>query len=831
MKLILFAMFVLRSMVAYSQASHIEMANNEMKYWKLRGRLTGDENNRDQYNGFLVVGQNNGEGIPAVQRHPTYKRNSYDFNHNVAGIKCTLQTLNNLSIYAQYSNGGIQTQYQPIIDPRDGKDVIGILRFGDNTLIEVGKYLTVLATEWALLKRENASTLQTEKEIYNALMAIDRLDLLGETIYGLSPNQNGFLMRNDVDKMFQLNSDGKNIDLTISSIACDDFSADCTESNATVHARNAMSQDEVVGLIMGFAIMRKMLPESASFNNVPFRQKSRELTERIINYVKKAGVTNFWMIVDPDQNKRVCRGSKAIWSSFALAAAAEYICGMPFQNGWSLSIGKLAWNFQKNHYAMNNWDIVWGLGMPTQMQADLNLNAYEYIDIPGNNSGNYEHQGAYNVTMFLKLLASSKTAPRPYPPYMDLTGKALINTVSQTYEKSLFELMGSVLYGYSPQISEGAWRHQFNLLTCGCNCIQGVNPSGYRGCDNYLLLVPPNIPQVAIIPPNPWMVEDRWAFYRHGGGSYPDVGSTPGDVPGTLNEFNGLDYMMAYNLYRWKYFAGGYMSKVRKIINGTSMPINFPATAQSPAFSIGSDQNPFENKAVFQIQSGNTTLESDAHVYYFAGSDIQLKPGFHAKPGAIFQAAIREYDCLPNQFLIGNTVGVGYKTEDSLNQFTYLDEIDTTINIQVDEDSALTYDAGPNLDSLYSLTYTNNVDTFIYGLNSGYVYSDSGEIIYAPQSNKNALQNASMESVRLYPNPVSSISYLEMTLYADSELSLSLTDEFGKKMVGVFDAINIQQSKGKKKFTLRTNHLASGIYYCIVEINGHKQVLRLSVIH
>jgi hypothetical protein len=39
MKLILFAMFVLRSMVAYSQASHIEMANNEMKYWKLRGRL------------------------------------------------------------------------------------------------------------------------------------------------------------------------------------------------------------------------------------------------------------------------------------------------------------------------------------------------------------------------------------------------------------------------------------------------------------------------------------------------------------------------------------------------------------------------------------------------------------------------------------------------------------------------------------------------------------------------------------------------------------------------------------------------------------------------
>ena len=82
MKLFLFSMFVLMSVLAHSQTSHIEMANNEMKYWKLRGRLTGDENNRDQYNGFLLVGQNNGEGIPAVQRHPTYKSRELFSNHN-----------------------------------------------------------------------------------------------------------------------------------------------------------------------------------------------------------------------------------------------------------------------------------------------------------------------------------------------------------------------------------------------------------------------------------------------------------------------------------------------------------------------------------------------------------------------------------------------------------------------------------------------------------------------------------------------------------------------------------------------------------------------------
>ncbi|QLH45104.1 MAG: hypothetical protein HWD58_05540 [Bacteroidota bacterium] len=59
-----------------------------------------------------------------------------------------------------------------------------------------------------------------------------------------------------------------------------------------------------------------------------------------------------------------------------------------------------------------------------------------------------------------------------------------------------------------------------------------------------------------------------------------------------------------------------------------------------------------------------------------------------------------------------------------------------------------------------------------------------------------------MESVRLYPNPVSSLSYLEMNLYADAEINLSLTDAFGKKMMGVFEDYTMQQSRGKKKFTL-----------------------------
>ena len=41
----------------------LQEVSNEMKYWKLRGRLIGDENNRDVYNGFGRVGEGAGMSL------------------------------------------------------------------------------------------------------------------------------------------------------------------------------------------------------------------------------------------------------------------------------------------------------------------------------------------------------------------------------------------------------------------------------------------------------------------------------------------------------------------------------------------------------------------------------------------------------------------------------------------------------------------------------------------------------------------------------------------------------------------------------------------------
>lgn len=814
-KSIIFFVLFICNLDLFSQTGLDDFGRNELKYWKLRGRLTGDDNNKDVFNGFMTVGGGNGNSIPADLRMPTSKRNSYYFDPDG---ECNLQEINGVSVYSGYTNGMVTGT--PIIDPRDGQDVKGILKFSDNSIINIGNYLGILATEWALLHRKGANTLQTERELYYALLALDRLDLNGESIYNLSPSLNGFLMRTDVDEMFQLNTSGKNIDLVTAPIACKNTSSDCSESNATNHSPNAMSQDEVIGMLLGVALIRKMLPYYVEYNGVGLRQWSREIAQRIVYYTRSGGTTNFWAIVDPDEKKRVCRGSKAIFNSYAIAATMQYISDNITQNGWSMSIGKFAWKIKKNTYAMNNFDVAIFLGMPTQMQTNLNLNAYEYIDIPGTGPGQYDHDGAYNISMFLKLLSTSFTAPRPIPPYFDFTGKALINTVSQTYLKDLYELVGSVIYGYYPQHTESYWRTQFNNLNCGCNCIQGTDAVSYYGCKNYFSYIPgQNAPETVDVP-GEWGVPDRWAMTHKYGGSH----AANGDDAGTFEEYNGMDYMLAYNLYRWKYFAAGYEDRVRlnwdKDFPFLSLPNPYDNNNQ---YQLGSTQYPFNVKSVFSINATNT-INSSAKIQYIAGSDVKLSPGFFAKPGSVFRAQVKEMDCEPNIIDVPNAQNISWKNGD------YNENFDSLVNIQLDGDSIYLYDEGDDIDSFYVLTYTNNTDTFYYDLHPDYVYDDSGNIVYAPAFNRQALQDASINSIVLYPNPTSTKAFLEYTLYQESDVKIEINNELGQVMSGVIEQAVHRQQKGKQKITLNTANLSSGVYFCMVELNGRREVLKFTVL-
>lgn len=144
--------------------------HNMEKYWWYRYRLVND---------FLKIGPNCGESIPAQRR----------------------------SWVAELDSPGVHKK--------------GVLSFDDAT-IDLGNYISMLATEYKLLKNNNFNTTRTRMELYYALNAFERIDRNAEAYcnnifntYPCNPGNtdgwnnklNGFFIRDDVPGNF---SDGAN---------------------------------------------------------------------------------------------------------------------------------------------------------------------------------------------------------------------------------------------------------------------------------------------------------------------------------------------------------------------------------------------------------------------------------------------------------------------------------------------------------------------------------------------------------------------------------------------------------------------------------------------
>ena len=72
MKSSILILLLFLQIVSYAQPGLDDFGRNELKYWKLRRRLTGDNNNKVVYNGFMTVGAGHGKSIPAVTRLPLH---------------------------------------------------------------------------------------------------------------------------------------------------------------------------------------------------------------------------------------------------------------------------------------------------------------------------------------------------------------------------------------------------------------------------------------------------------------------------------------------------------------------------------------------------------------------------------------------------------------------------------------------------------------------------------------------------------------------------------------------------------------------------------------
>ncbi|HQQ94389.1 MAG TPA: hypothetical protein PLQ93_07530 [Bacteroidia bacterium] len=251
---------------------------NHKKYWYYKSRLNND---------FIKTGIDSGESIPLNERRYYGHATSYDVN----------------SIILKAGDGGTRQ----------------------------GIYLSVLATEYKLLKDNNRDLTEVKHEIFCALNAVNRIDYFAEPLRNpsFSPSSNGFFVRDDIPGYFvkknyrHFNYYYDDNNLTSSGYPANapqnDFGftqmdlglgigkgIDITESDGSDPSGVArMSQDQVYYLLMGLTLVNKLVDANATDGSNAFgfgssgtllAEQASKIAERIINYIKSDAL---WRIKDP----------------------------------------------------------------------------------------------------------------------------------------------------------------------------------------------------------------------------------------------------------------------------------------------------------------------------------------------------------------------------------------------------------------------------------------------------------------------------------------------------------------------------------------------------
>lgn len=227
------------------------------------------------------------------------------------------------------------------------------IKWGDGT-IDLGIYISVLATEFKLLHDDNKNTKETLTELYDALEAFNRLDYYGDTCFGMPPSLNGFFIRSDAgagifnnlqkkqETLNRLNQTGNDVN-NISSEFLNYLKGDIRLF--------AMSKDQVFVLLMAMKLITHYIPghihsSTGKFmdGETSFSKEAKNIVQRMIAWMHPADKSNFftnWKIRTPSGGK-VKAGSNAWTYAPLLSETLKNISGSenPQQKGFSWMMAK-----------------------------------------------------------------------------------------------------------------------------------------------------------------------------------------------------------------------------------------------------------------------------------------------------------------------------------------------------------------------------------------------------------------------------------------------------------------------------------------------------------
>jgi len=280
-------------------------AENLEKYWHYKDRLIGTGNEC----GFLDIGMGRGMSLAASERYPSANCAS---DYYLKKKDCSL------------SKGS------------------GRIHWGDASLYH-GLYMAILALEYANLEQAQQATNAVAEELWYALEAFERLDSMAEVVLGLPGKKDGFFIRDDIAGDFYIKKGvpyNRRFANRKERYNCMSSAFSCGEPSA--ESGTFISQDQVIGLFLGFAMIQQLIPDKRYKNKLPtFGEKARLNVHRITSYMMREN----WKLRTPDGSPIPDKwGGNAIGLSFPISTIANHLTKQEYvdnyQKKWSAFIRK-----------------------------------------------------------------------------------------------------------------------------------------------------------------------------------------------------------------------------------------------------------------------------------------------------------------------------------------------------------------------------------------------------------------------------------------------------------------------------------------------------------
>ena len=325
-----------------------------------------------------------------------------------------------------------------------------------------------------------------------------------------------------------------------------------------------------------------------------------------------------------------------------------------------------------------------------------------------------------------------------------------------------------------------------------------------------------------------WSGTDRLAewFHREGYG-YSHIGEGENES----KEYNGLDYMLLFDLY--SYHLGTYLPCLINPYFTRNFNINYPQG------TIGNESNKLTLNWLEYV-SYNNIIAPGGNVTFRGAKqqDMYADPQFDAQPGSVFDAYIQDYVCQ-------GPVGSYHYAELNGVPFEY-----NPTELPCHERHFSRQDSlkGKALDSLAKLNLTN-------GMFKGFRDSISRQLLEGNLS-QNAINNLVKlgilnpdttfkknsafvpdsvvdynDFISLFPNPANTYTHVNYQLFEMSEIDIQLINVIGQDFTNLVGNYDKQQKAGMYEVKIDLENLVPGIYYVKIIIDNQQFVKKLSVVH